>query len=340
MTDVRQDVRARLTRLAGHALPPADGSTLDRVLDMNRSRRLRAVRWVAAVVAVLVLGTAATLARPDAAPAVQAAPVTRAGSPPPAAYDQPPRGSLAGDAALLAELAALPWSPPPSGSGYARPFDPATRRVVYAADVPGGHRWAVVMASNGPQWVLNWFAGPSGAAPAELTEAFGPVQVSADEPVALMDVSADTGPLVVLTDPGVAAEYSATLDRAPDGTLVRTAVTLPEVDGVPLGLVRAPVAYGPDTSPELYVRRDGVRTPVESFLMTGTPPWTRTQYPTRPPDPAEVAECLVANGFTVEAAPPSAGVYFEDPRTGDLSSTEQADRERASEDCFIGAAQE
>ncbi|MCZ2829267.1 hypothetical protein O2W14_10530 [Modestobacter sp. VKM Ac-2986] len=340
MTDAEQDVRARLTRLARQARSPEDAGTLDRVLDVARSRRLRALCWLAAAVAVLVLGTTATLARPDPVPAVQAAPATRTGPPPPAVYDQPPRGSLAGDPALVAELAALPWSAPPSGSGYSRPFDPATRRVVYAADVPGGHRWAVVMAGNGSQWVLNWFAGPSGAAPADLTEAFGPVQVSAADPVALMDVSADTGPLVVLTDPGVTAEYSATLDRAPDGSLVRDVVTLPEVDGVPLGLVRGPVAYGPGTSPELHVRRDGARTSVDLLLTTGTPPWARTQFPTSPPDRAAVAECLVANGFTVEAAPPSAGVYYEDPRTGDLSSAEQADRDRTSEDCFLGAVPE
>ena len=144
-------VRARLTELAARASRTDGADTLDRALAADRQQRLRGLRWAAAAAAVLVLGGAATLARPaDVDPASQVAPASsRPGPAPPAIYTDPPRGSLADDPAFLAAVAALPWSPPPSGSGFARPFDPATRRVVYAADVPGGQRWAVVMASYG-----------------------------------------------------------------------------------------------------------------------------------------------------------------------------------------------
>jgi hypothetical protein len=334
-----QDVRAGLTRLAQRAPLPAGDGTAQRVLEVNRGRRVRALRWAAAAGAVVVLGTAATLARPaDAVPAVQAAATAPSGPRPPAVYEQPPRGSLADDPEFLAAVAALPWSSASGGSEPSRPADAESRRVVYAADVPGGHRWAVVMARSGSQWVINWFAGPRGAAPAELSEAYGPTGYARGLPLALMDVSAETGPLVVLADPGVGAEYSATLDRAPDRSLRREFTELREVDGALVGLVRTPVAFGPDTAAELVQLRNGVRTPVGIILNTGTPPWTPTDFPETPPDPTAVAECLTAAGFTVQAAPPSAGVYFEDPRTGALSSAEEAERDRASEACYLGPA--
>ena len=86
--------------------------------------------------------------------------------------------------------------------------------------------------------------------------------------------------------------------------------------------------------------RNGVDEQVRAVLTTGTPPWARTDVGTGRPDPADIAACLGANGFTVQAAPPSAGVYYEDPRTGDLTSVEQAARDRASEGCFLGAGQD
>jgi hypothetical protein len=337
-TTTGSDVRARLTRLAAQSAPPDGGHTADRVLAVNRHRRLRALRWAAAGAAVLVLGTAATLARPADVDAVALpAPATaRAGPPPPAVYEQPPRGSLADDPDLLAAVAALPWSPPPSGSGFTRSSDPGTPRVVYAADVPGGHRWAVVVASYDQQWLVDWFTGPAGAAPGELTEATAPTTFPPGEPVALLDVSAETGPLVVLGDPGVTAAWSATLDRAPDGGLERTFTPLPEIAGVPTALVRTPVTDDPVTGGQLRVTRDGVDSDGVTLLTTGVPPWARVELGLEPPDQADVAACLTANGFTVKAAPPSAGIYVDDPRTGDLTSDQQAERDRLSRDCFTG----
>jgi hypothetical protein len=334
--DDEQRVRARLTRLA-RAVPPADAAgTTDRVLAVDRHRRLRALRWAAAAVAVLVLGTAATLARPADVDAV-ALPVTdRPGPPPLALYDSPPRGSLADDPDFLAGVAALPWSPPPSGSGFTRSFDPGTPRVVYAADVPGGHRWAVVVASYEQQWLVDWFTGPAGAEPGELIEATAPTTFPPGEPVALLDVSAEIGPLVVLADPGVTAAWSATLDRGPDGGLQRSFDPLRDVAGVPAALVRTPVTDDPLRGGELRVTRDGVESDALTLLTTGVPPWARAELGLDRPDPADVAGCLTANGFTVEAAPPSAGFYYLDPQAGDATSDEQAERDRLSKGCFSG----
>ena len=289
-----------------------------------------------------MLGTAAVLARPadvDAL-ALPATATARPGPTPPAVYTQPPRGSLAGDADFLAAVAALPWSPPPSGSGFTRSFDPGTPRVVYAADVPGGHRWAVVMASYDQQWLVNWFTGPTGAAPGELTEATAPTSFPPTEPVALLDVSADLGPLVVLTDPGATAAWAATLDRTPEGTLERPFTPVREIGGVPAALVRTPLTDDPVTGGLLMVGRDGVESDALTLLTTGVPPWARTELGLDPPDRADVERCLTANGFTVQAAPPSAGFYHLDPRAGDLSSAEQAERDRLSKACFTGTGQD
>ena len=328
-----QDVRARLTRVAQHApLPDGDATTV-RVLTVNRRRRLHAGRWVAAAVAVLVLGAAATLAPP--ADPVARAPVTAAQvPPPPALYDQAPRGSLADDPQFLTGVAALPWSPLPTSIGSHRLLDPGSTRVVYAADVPGGRRWAVVLARSGALWLVDWFAGPAGAGPEQLTEASPPALFSLSEPLALLDLSADTGPLVVLAAEGAEVEYSATLDRGDDGTLGREFQPLRPVDGVPLGLVTTPITYDPQTSAIIDLVQDGVRHEVHQVLATGTPPWARADADPGRPDPAAAAACLTAAGFVVQAAPPSAGLYYQDPRSGQLSSLEQADRDRTSRDCL------
>ncbi|MCZ2829266.1 hypothetical protein O2W14_10525 [Modestobacter sp. VKM Ac-2986] len=364
MTDVGQDVGARLTRLARQAHPPDGGSTVDRVLDVARSRRLRTQRGVAAAVAVLVLGTTATLARPDAAPTVQAAPAdasatpsatrpaapsSRPPAPPPEVYEQPPRGSLAGDPEFLAGVAALPWSPAMDlENGVAAEVEPDTRRVLYAADVPGGHRWAVVMARSHQSWAVNWFTGPAGADPAGMTEASYPSSWSPTEPLALMDASTEAVPLVVFGDPGIGYEYSPSLDRAPDGSLVREFQPLPVVDGVPLGVVPRPVVWGAGA-----LRRstgedrstDDDRTPGDGwspggdFRYVGAAPWESWYGEAAgPPDMAVLVPCLTALGYDVTVGPGESEYGWSDPTTVERSSTEQAVREKATADCQNAAS--
>lgn len=347
-----RDVAARLQQLAARVPPGAVEGAADpagRAVALNHSRRQRAARWVGAAVAVVVLGTATTLTRPDVAPVAQSAPATtraatpsgtrpaappstRPPAPPPEVYEQPPRGSLADDPGFLAGVAALPWSPamdPTTGSSAE--IEPDTRRVLYAADVPGGHRWAVVMARSRQSWAVNWFAGPGGADPASLTEASYPTVWSPTQPLALMDVSAATAPIVVLGDPGATYEYSPSLDRTPDGSLVRDFQPLPVVDGVPLGAVPTPVVWN---AGELRPSAGASYSPVWDVRYTGAAPWDSWYAPVGgPPDLAVLAPCLTALGYTVDVGPGEGEYSYGDPASFDRSSAEQAVREKATADC-------
>ena len=344
-----EDVAARLQQLALRAPATDDGGTADRALAVNRHRRHRAVRWVAGAVAVVVLGTAAVLARPaEVTTAAQTAPATTGPAaptttrppapppPPPEVYEQPPRGSLAGDADFLAGVAALPWSEAMNtANGTMSAIEPETRRVVYAADVPGGHRWALVMARAGRWWAVDWFAGPSGADPAGLTEVQTPSSWSQTQPLALMDVSAASAPIVVFGDPDAAYEYSPSLDRAPDGSLVREYAPLPVVDGVPLGEVPAPVHY---SAGEVRAVGQPHLGPIWDIRFAGPPPWESWWAAAGPPDLALLTPCMAALGYRVEAEDDAGGYSITDTVTAPMSSDEQAAREKATAECQTAAS--
>ena len=342
-----RDVGARLRQLASRA-PAADASTTtERVRAVDRRRRQRGTRWVAAAAAVVVLGGGAVLARPADAPAVaetvpavaETVPVAEAvpaTAPPPAMYEQPPRGSLADDAGLLAQAAALPWSKVlDPGSGIMGPAEPDTHRVVYAADVPGGHRWVVVMARWQDRWAVNWFAGPSGADPAQLTEAYAPVPWSEFAPLAVMDASGELAPLLVLGEPGTSAGYSPSRDRAPDGQLVRDFEPLPEVDGVLLGRVPTPVTWD---AGELHEVRGQTRGRVLEVLVTGGAPWSSWYTGIdRLPDDAVLGTCLTALGLPVDDGPGQHDLSWTDIGRDDLASVEAAARDEAVATCHAQA---
>ena len=354
MTGAAPDVAARLQQLAGRAVPAGHDEapgTAERAVAADRRRRQRAGRWTAAAVVVAVLGGAAMLTRPaEVAPVAQAAapsarPTARPPAsptppaPPPAVYEQPPRGSLAEDADLLAGVAALPWSPtidPATGSAWA--IEPDTRRVVYAADVPGGHRWVLVMARWRQSWAVNWFAGPEGGGPTDLTEVMQPTGWSATEPFALMDVTAPTAPLLVFGDPGDTFEYSPSLDRAPDGDLVREFEPLPMVDGIPLGVVPTPVIWSAGELREIDVSYRG---PVWDLRLAGDAPWDGWyDFDGGPADEAVLGPCLTALGYTVEDGPGENDVGYSGPGPVDLSTTEHAVLEKATADCFNTAGRD
>ena len=344
-----QDVAARLQQLALRAPATDDEGTADRALAVNRHRRHRAVRWVAGAVAVVVLGTAAVLARPaEVTTAAQAAPATTRPAaptttrppapppPPPEVYEQPPRGSLAGDAEFLTGVAALPWSEAmDTTTGNMAEIEPETRRVVYAADVPGGHRWALVMARADRWWAVNWFSGPRGADPASMTEVPAPGRWSETEPLVLMDVSAASAPIVVFGDPDAAYEYSPSLDRAPDGSLVRAYEPLPVVDGVPLGEVPTPVVW---SAGEVRAVDRPYRGPVWDVRFAGPTPWDTWWAAGGPPDLALLAPCLSALGYEVEVGPGDGEYSYTDLSADLLTSDEQAAREKATADCHTAAS--
>ncbi|GAB4079597.1 hypothetical protein GCU67_02575 [Modestobacter muralis] len=338
-----QDVAARLQQLAIRVPTTAvDGpaDTAGRAVEVNRHRRQRAVRWVAGAVAVVVLGTATTLARPDVPPVAAAAPAappsTRPPAPPPAVYEQPPRGSLADDPGFLAEVAALSWSPAlDQTTGTSTQIEPDTRRVVYAADVPNGHRWALVMARTRQSWAVNWFTGPDGADAADLTEASYPTLWSPTEPLALMDVSADTAPIMVFGDPGATYEYSPSLDRAPDGSLVRDFQPLPTVDGVPLGLVPTPVVW---SAGELRAAAGGTDA-IWDIRYSSPAPWERWYGGAGgPPDMAVLVPCLTALGYTVDVGPGEGQFGYSETGTPDRTSAEEAVHEQATAECHTAAS--
>jgi hypothetical protein len=329
------DVAARLRRLAAGA--PGAGDTADRALAANRHRRLRAARWVAAGVAVVVLGTAATLARPEeVVAAAQPAPSSSAGTPPPQVYEQPARGSLADDAGFLAQAATLPWSGVVDpASGALRQVEPDSRRVVYAADVPGGHRWVVVMARWQQQWAVNWFSGPRGADPSQLVEAYAPLPWSGLAPLAVMDASESRGPLLVLAEPGVSAEYSPGRDRAPDGRLVRDFDPLPVVDGALLGSVTTPLTWD---SGELYQVRGASRSQVYEVHYTHAPWDSWYSGVGEPPEDAVVAECLTALGLQVQDGPGAQDVAWSESDRDEITSAEVAARDEAAAACHVQAS--
>ena len=244
----------------------------------------------------------------------------------PESYDQPPRGSLADDEEFLADVAALDWSGP-EVNGRVWGNAASSRRVVYAADVPGGSRWAVVLARSGVQWTYAWFTGPAGADAADLALAVGSDRIVSGHVLALMDTSGPTAPLVVLGRPGDGAEYSPSLDRAADGSLVRTFTPLPEVDGVPLGEVPSPVTWD---SGQVVLIRDGTRIDVD-LLTIGERPST-VVVPSGPPDLAVLVPCMSALGLDVQ---PDGS--RSDPSLGQ-SSADRAAQNTAVLDCLRTAA--
>ncbi|MGY1857659.1 hypothetical protein [Modestobacter sp. SYSU DS0290] len=337
---VEQAVAARLAELAALAEPPDGESTVSRALALARSRRRRSAAWVAGGLAVVLLLAAGASTAGTTTTEPAAARPTRSTAPPPPPpelYEAPARGSLADDEAFLAAVAELDWSltADPAGVviGGDPPAVPGTQRVVYAADVPGGHRWAVVLGLVGRQWAWTWFTGPRGASPQELTAAAIAMPVEGWEPLALMDASTDTGPLVVLTEPGVGAEYSPSLDRAPGGELVRDFDPLPMVDGVPLGEVRTPITWGAGE-----VRLSGRVLPV--FPMTTGEEPAFVDFPTGPIDGTDLPPCLEQLGVDVQLSPDGHLEGWGDSPPDQLSSAEQAAREDQIAACFRAAAGE
>ncbi|WP_369130348.1 hypothetical protein, partial [Modestobacter roseus] len=289
-------------------------------------------------VVLLVAGAALTgtgageppaAARPSRAPAVR--PYV---APPPMLYDLPVRGSLADDEDFVAAVAALDWTPEIGLDGLtyggAGTVEDGTQRVVFAGDVPGGRRWAVVLAQAGREWAWAWFTGPAGARPAQLTPVVTGMTISGQERLALVDVSSTTGPLVVLAEPEVAAEYSPSLDRAPDGALVRDFDPLPMDHGVPTGMVTTPIIWNAGE-----VRLDGGAgdgMPLHPMTAGQHPTWPAG--PTGPVDDALVAPCLEQLGFTV--AVQMGGLSWSEDDRPEMSTDEEAAREHEIAACFRG----
>ncbi|MFQ1002919.1 hypothetical protein [Modestobacter sp. SSW1-42] len=340
MSEGQQQLRDRLTRLARQAPLPAD--TAARAAARSTRRR----RWGAArVAAVTVTATAVVLALvpgraadplPVAAPTAPAPAELVAEAAGPTLYDVPTRGSLAGDAAFVEGVRAIEWSSPPNAAmGVLSP--PAdTRRVLFAGDVPGGHRWALVMGRMGEAYRTAWFAGRTGARPGQLALKLTPGDATPGEPITLQDAGAPTGPLVVVGLPGDRVEYSPGQDRDAAGRLVRTYTELPVVDGVALGEVTTPLV---EHAAIAIAYRAG------EIVAAGTPRALNTPLRGVPRDADPGREywlrlraCLTPLGFRVTMAPSGTDLSWTGgpvraPDGGELSSAERAENTAVFDRC-------
>lgn len=218
------------------AAAPTDLAATTRVRHRRRRQQQVALAGTALAVA-LIAGGIPMLRAALPAPHHIAATSSPAANPPAGdLYDQPTRGTVAGDDGWLAALAARAWAVDPQAGRPVPP--PATHRVVFASDVPGG-RIALVLGRSGGKTAYLWFHGTKGADPGQMTEAAAPQLTGAGQPLALLDVIAGGGKgavLVVVGEPGDSAEYVS-------GSVAGTGhpIDLDMTDGVAVTEVTAPI---------------------------------------------------------------------------------------------------
>jgi DNA-directed RNA polymerase specialized sigma24 family protein len=264
--DPDADVHDALQRLAAQAGPPRGPATADAALAAARRQRRTLVTRAGGAVAVAavaaVLATAVPAVLPDAGPAPEEAAVERAGQ---AAVlsDTPVRGSLAGDADFVAGVAALDWSAPLGLNGAELAPEESTRQVLFAGDLPGGRRWALVVGEDEGQDLFAWFGGPAGARPTDLTLLAPPERFARRSTVSLLDTTRAAALVVVVAPPGDRARYSPGTIRFDDGVIGRVWTDLPVVDGVLAAEVDLPVYPGAEV---VELARDGLRPTQLEFL--------------------------------------------------------------------------
>ncbi len=330
--DPDADVRDALLRLAARAGPPRDVDTADAALALARRRlRTRAAAAAGVLVAALVVATAPGLVPDVAVPEPPARGTPPAASP----ADLSPRGSLAGDEAFLAGVAALDWSTAPGDDGP----PPADRQVVFAGDLPGGRRWALVVASDRGQLLHTWFGGPAGAAPGELTLLAAPERTGRATTFALLDTTGAAPLLVVVTRPGDGARYSPGTVRLADGTLGRAWTELAETAGVLAAAVPAPVYPGSEV---VELVRDGSTTALRYLSRTdGSEAPEGWAFGHRVDDALaadpvlreRLAACLTPRGFAVRSGPD--GVAYTYPSATEQLSDEELARLHAEWDAVV-----
>lgn len=234
-------------------------------------------------------------------------------------YGMPTRGDLAGDADFVAGVDSIEWSADVGVNGTTLRPTADERRVLFAGEVPGDERWALVMAEVGPQLIAAWFTGPAGAAGEDLTLAREPERASADVPLALVDARRAEGALVVITMPGDDVEYSPAVERDSTGALMRIWEKLPPIDGVAVGQVTAPVL---PLAAEVRVSRDDVvvhRFPPPRLEAADDQPVERSTWAGSQGEYVEaMVDCLVGEGHPLEIVTGGDGWYYT---PGDEQST-------------------
>ncbi len=306
MTDLDDhDVRDALARLATRAAPPRGVDTANAAIALSRRQRRTRAAWAGGAVVLAVLAGSVPAVLPDAGPVPgQTAEDRMQQAAPPALTDLPARGSLAGDEEFLAGVAAIEWSAPLGLNGAQLTPAASSRQVLFAGDLPGGRRWALVVGEDAGQGVSAWFGGPAGAAPADLTLLAPPERFSPDEPLALLDGTGAAPLLVVAGRPGDTARYSSGSIRFDDGSIDRLWTDLPGGDGVFVAEVDPPVYDGADVV--------DVAAPGRTTLLRGVPrtdgspsrpalpvAWVQVSATTDPALRDRLTDCLPPEGSTV-----------------------------------------
>ncbi len=343
MTDLDHDVRDALQRLAAQAAPPRGADAADAAIALSRRQRRNRAAWAGGAVVLAVLAGAVPAVLPDAGPVPGQAATGRTQQAVSALLDLPTRGSLAGDEAFVAGVAALGWSAPLGVNGAELSPPAATRRVLFAGDLPGGRRWAFVVGEDEGQGVSAWFGGPAGATPGELTLLAPPERFGRPDTVSLLDTAGPTPVVVVLGGPGDRARYSPGTVRLDDGTVGRVWTDLTGADGVLVAEVAAPSYVG---SEMVEIVRDGVfSTALRGVALTSgpswTPPWTLGESVLTDTAVQEaLAACLAPHGITVDVRGEGVAIGYSGglvPGSGGLSDAEiaaqQAAHDAAVADC-------
>ena len=243
--DVEDLLRENFAARADRVPPPAADLHRSTVEGHRRARRRRAAAVAGGLAVTLVVaGSALTAGVLDDGP-----PGTNVAESPAVRdlgiYEVPARGSLAGDVGFVEGVQSIEWSAPMGWEGAWLEPEEADRRVLYAGEVPGGERWALVMGRAGFQLLYAWFSGPPDAAGAALQPAGLPGRGGPDVPMSLLEAGEPEPTLVVVALPGDEVEFS------PDGS---TWESLPTVDGVAVVQVPAPRMFA---EAEVRVTRDG-----------------------------------------------------------------------------------
>jgi DNA-directed RNA polymerase specialized sigma24 family protein len=302
--DVEDLLRENFEFRADQVPPPAPDLLGTTVAGYRRASRRRTAAVAATIAAVLSIGGVALgsglLDGGDGRSGVAAAPADQDLG----VYEVPTRGSLAGDETFVAGVRSIDWSAPMGWEGAWLEPEEADRRVLFAGEVPGGNRWALVMGRVGFQLLYLWFTGPADASGATLQPAAPPGRGGPEEPMTLMDQERPAATLVVVGLPGDEVSFS------PDGSAWQP---IPTDDGVAVGQVAPPDSLA---EAELRITRAGGdvvhRSALSYFLPGGYVP------PGAGPGPAgdrdgrrygdRMRECLLVDGWVVTAAAGGAAI--------------------------------
>lgn len=296
--DVEEVLREELAARAGRVPPPSPDLCRTTVDGYRRALRRRTAVAAAALTAVLALvgvTLASDVLHTSAGPADVVPPAVRDLG----VYEVSTRGSLAGDEPFVEGVRSIEWSPPMGWEGEWRAPEESDRRVLFAGEVPGGSRWALVMGQVGVQLLYVWFTGPADASGAALQPAAPPGRGGPDEPMTLMDEGRPDSTLVVVGLPGDEVTFS------PDGSAWHT---VPTDDGLAVGRVPPPASLA---DAELRITRadgDVVHRSALVHLRPGGPylPPGAGPGPAEDPDGRQYGDrmrsCLLSRGWLVTAA--------------------------------------